>query len=326
MSEVLSPEEVDALLKGVSSGDVSAGGGFGVPESEVTELDLANPNSVRRNEAPPLDFLNQVLARKLANNIRPLFKNQGEVAAEPARLCSYADYLAELDRPTSIHHTHSKPLGSDVLFVLHADLILNYVDFYYGGDGLLDGAEPLSRDFTVTELGVSSRIQNKVERFMIEAWAPVVPLTFDSIGTESNPEFSNFFNPADVMSASRFTVSLGEKTIGWLDVLVPSSALEPFRRALQAASQGDQLQKQSRWANAFEAQVRNTEIELSSVLGSTRINLGELVKLRIGDILPLELPETVELTAGSVPLFKGTFGVSNGHNAIRIVERLQSRA
>ena len=62
------------------------------------------------------------------------------------------------------------------------------------------------------------------------------------------------------------------------------------------------------------------------MLGTTRINLGELVKLRVGDILPLELPEEVELTAGTVPLFKGTFGVSNGHNAIRIVERLQGRA
>jgi len=326
MSEVLSPEEVDALLKGVSSGDVASGGGFGVPDSEVTDLDLTNPDWVQRDEAPPLDFLNQVLGRKLANNIRPLLNNQAEVTVEPARVCSYADYLAELERPTSIHHTHSKPLDSDVLFVLNADLILNYVDFYYGGDGLHEDTEPLSRDFTVTELGVATRLQKKAERFMIESWEPVVALSFDSLGTESNPEFSNFFNPADAMSASRFSVSLGEKTIGWLDILIPKTALDPFRRALLACSQGDQLQKQSRWANAFEAQIRNTEIELSSVLGTARINLGELVKLRIGDILPLELPETVELNAGSVPLFKGTFGVSNGHNAIRIVERLQGRA
>lgn len=326
MSEVLSPEEVDALLKGVSSGDVASGGGFGVPESEVRDLDFGNLDWSRQNEAPPLEFLNQVLARKLANNIRPLLKNQAEVAAESTRLTPYADYLAELERPTSIHHTHAKALGSDVLFVLHADLILNYVDFYYGGDGLREDAEPLTRDFTVTELGVSSRIQQKVERFMIEAWEPIVALSFDSIGTESNPEFSNFFNPADVISASRFNVTLGDKAIGWIDIIVPNSALNPFRRALLAASQGDQPQKQTRWAHAFETQVRNTEIELSSVLGTATINLGELVKLRIGDILPLELPETVELAAGSVPLFKGTFGVSNGHNAIRILERLQGRA
>ncbi len=326
MSEVLSPEEVDALLKGVSSGDVASGGGFGVPASEVTELDLTNPDWVQRNETPPLDFVNQVLGRKLATNIRPLLKNQAEVNAEPARLCSYADYLAELERPIGIHHTHSKPLDSDVLFVLHADLILNYVDFYYGGDGLHENSEPLTRDFTVTELGVASRLQKKAERFMIEAWEPVVPLAFEDLGTESNPEFSNFFNSADVISASRFNVSLGERAIGWLDIVIPQTALDPLRRALIACSQGDQLQKQSRWANALQAQVRNTEIELSSVLGSARINLGELVKLRIGDVLPLELPETVELSAGSVPLFKGTFGVSNGHNAIRIVERLQGRA
>ena len=326
MSEVLSPEEVDALLKGVSSGDVASGGGFGVPDSEVTELDLTNPDWVQRDQAPPLEFLNQVLGRKLANNIRPLLKDLAEVNAQPVRLCTYADYLAELERPTCIHQTHAKPLDSDVLFVLHADLILNYVDFYYGGDGLHENTEPLTRDFTVTEMGVAARIQKKAERFLIEAWEPVAALSFETLGHETNPEFSNFFNPADVMSASRFSVTLGEKAMGWLDILIPNSALDPFRHALLAASQGDQLQKQSRWASTFEAQVRNTEIELSSILGTSRINLGDLVKLRIGDILPLELPETVELSAGDVPLFKGTFGVSNGHNAIRIVERLAQRA
>ncbi len=326
MSEVLSPEEVDALLKGVSSGDVASGGGFGVPDSEVTELDLTNPDWVQRDEAPPLEFTNQVLGRKLANNIRPLLKNLADVAAEPARLCSYADYLAELERPTSIHQTHAQPLDADVLFVLNADLILNYVDFYYGGDGVHEDNEPLARDLTVTEMGVATRLQKKAERFMIEAWEPVAALSFETQSVETNPEFSNFFNPADVVSVSRFSVTLGEKAMGWLDILIPNSALDPYRRALLSASQGDQIQKQTRWARAFEAQVRNTEIELSSVLGTARINLGELVKLRIGDILPLELPETVELTAGDVPLFKGTFGVSNGHNAIRIVERLERRA
>ena len=326
MSEVLSPEEVDALLKGVSSGDVAAGGGFGAPDGEVRELDLSNPNWVQRDQVPPLDFLNQVLGRKLVNNIRPLLKDQAQVNVDAPRLCTYADYLAELARPTSIHQTNVEALDSDVLFVLHPDLILNYVDFYYGGDGLHEDSEPLSRDFTVTELGVAIRFQRKAQRFMSEAWEPVAALTFEEIGNESNPEFSNFFNPADVMTVSRFNVALEERPIGWLDILIPRTALEPFQRRLIASSQGDQLQKQSRWSGAFEAHIRNTEIELSSTLGTTRINLGELVKLRIGDILPLELPDTIELTAGSVPLFKGNFGVSNGHNAVRIVERLKSQA
>ncbi len=326
MSEVLSPEEVDALLKGVSSGDVESGGGFGMADAEVRALDLTNPEWMQHNQMPPLDFLNQVLGRKLANNIRPLLKNQAQVSVDAPRLCSYADYVAEISRPTSIHQTNVSALDSDVLFVLHPDLLLNYVDFYYGGEGPHEDNEPLNRDFTVTELGVAIRFQKKAQRFMAEAWEPVAALEFEEIGTETNPEFSNFFNPADVMTVSRFNVSLEERPIGWLDILIPNTALEPFQRQLIAASRGDQLQKQSRWAHAFEAQIRNTEIELSSVLGTTRINLGELVKLRIGDILPLELPETVQLTAGSVPLFRGTFGVSNGHNAIRIVERLQNQA
>ena len=326
MSDILSPEEVDALLKGVSSGDVASGGGVGRTSGEVRELDLANPGWINRDEVPPLDFLNQVLARSLKGSIRPYLKNQANVHADSPRLTSYADYLAELQRPTSIHQANVGAFDSEVLFVMNADLILNYVDFYYGGDGLQETPQALDRDFTVTEAGVASRFQKVVARFMAEAWQPIAELAFEDIATESNPEFSNFFNPADVMAVSRFNVALGEKNIGWMDILIPKSALDPFQRALLASNQGDQAQKQSRWASALETQVRNTDIELNTVLSTTSINLGELVRLRIGDILPFELPDTVELTAGSVPLFRGTFGVSNGHNAIRIVERLPKQA
>lgn len=322
MSDVLSPEEVSALLAGVSSGDVASGRGFGVATGEVRELDLTNPDWINRDQVPPLDFINQVLARNLMASIRPLLKNQAEVQTEAPRLAGYADYLAELEHPTSIHHTSAKPLNSDVLFVLQPDLILNYVDFYYGGDGVHEDQEMLDRDFTVTELGVANRFQRKVARFMSDAWKPVVELSFEDLGWESNPEFSKFFNSAELMVVSRFNVTLNEKPIGWMDILIPKSALDPYQRAISATNQGDQPHKHSRWASAFEAQVRNTEIELSSVLSTATVSLGELVKLRIGDILPFELPDTIELNAETVPIFRGIFGVSNGHNAIRIVERL----
>ena len=322
MSNVLTPEEVDALLQGVSSGDVASNTGFGVPTGEVRELDLTNPDWVSRNQVPPLEFTNQVLARELTASIRPLLKSEAEVRAEAPHMQSYADYLASLARPTCIHLTSVPALDSDVLFVLSANLILSYVDFYYGGDGVHENPETLGRDFTVTELRVAARLQKKAALHMATAWESIIDLSFEDAGVETNPEFANFFNLADVVVISRFNVKLGEREIGGLDIVIPKATLDPRHRVLEATSQGDALQKQSRWSAAFEAQVRNTEIELSSTLGTTTVNLGKLIKLRVGDILPLELPPTVELNAGTVPLFRGTFGVSNGYNAIRITNRL----
>ncbi|MGE0623958.1 MAG: flagellar motor switch protein FliM [Pseudomonadales bacterium] len=322
MSDILTPEEVDALLKGVSSGDVASNTGFGVPSGEVRELDLTNPDWFRQHRVPPLDFCNQVLARQLKSSLRPMLKNQADATPEAPRLETWADYTAQLPQPTYLHPVSVAALETDVLFVLNADLILSYVDFYYGGDGVHESQETLSRDFTVTELRVAGRLQQNAAGFLRTAWAPVAELTFEDGSVETNPAFANFFNPADVMAVSRFNVSLGERSLGWLDILIPNSALEPRRAELENIGHGDPTQKQSRWAAAFATQLKDSEIEVHTLLGSTTINLGELVKLRIGDILPLELPTTVELTAGSVPLFRGTFGISNGHNAVRIIERL----
>ncbi|MEM8768676.1 MAG: hypothetical protein AAGE43_14600 [Pseudomonadota bacterium] len=208
MSDVLSPEEVDALLKGVSSGDVASGEGFGVPAGEVVALDLTDPNTFSRDQIPPLEFSNQVLARHLTASVRPLLNNVAEVTATEPRLLSYADYLAELAHPTFIHQTHVLPLDSDILFVLSTDLILNYVDFYYGGDGVHEDQEVLTRDFTVTERGVAGRLQQKAERFMTEAWSGAAALTFEGGVVETNPAFSNFFSPSDMLVASRFEVAM----------------------------------------------------------------------------------------------------------------------
>ena len=323
MSDVLTPEEVDALLKGVSSGEVDAGTGFGNVSGEVRELDLTNPDWINRNQVPPLDFINQLMARHLLRSIRPLLKNQAEVKAEAPNLVSYADYIVTLERPSSIQLTAVPQFDSQMLFVLNSDLVLNYVDFYYGGDGVHEDHGNLTRDFTVTESGVADRLRTMAMTYMAEAWEAIAALEYEELKNESNPEFANFFNPADLMVVNRFNVGIGEKHLGSLDIVIPKTALEPFRRPLEAASSGDRVRRQIRWTQTFEEQVRNTEIELNTILSTTSVNLGELVKLRIGDILPFELPSTVELSAGSVPLFKGTFGVSNGRNAIRILERIE---
>lgn len=310
------------MLQGVSSGDVDTNAGFGVPAGEVRDLDLSNPDWFNRNQLPSLDVVNQLFGRHLLGNLKPMLKGQVEVTSENVQPMSFADYSATLANPTSLHLTGVSQFDSQVLIVLSPELILNYVDFYYGGDGVHEDQDALTRDFTVTEKLVADRLHKTAAEFMTLAWESITTLEFEEVTTETNPEFSNFFDPAEVMVVSRFNVNLSEKLLGWLDLVIPRSALDPFRRALETCSQGDQAQKQKRWARSFEAQLRSTEIELSSVLTTTQVNLGELVKLKIGDILALELPPTVELTAGAVPLFKGTFGVSNGHNAIRIVERL----
>ncbi len=320
MSDLLSPEELNALLDSVSSGTLSDER-YGIGVEGVSELDLANPDWFNRNQAPPLDFVNQMLERHLREFFTATLKKPLRVTPADPGLTSFADYMATLEKPTSIHLAHIDELDDNLIIVMSAQFVLNYVDFYYGGDGIGDTQEP--RNFTITELGVAEKLYEVISRTMVQSWETVTRLTFEHAAHETNPRFSHFFDAADVLVTSRFEFSLDETSIGWLDIAIPKSALEPLHTALASSGQGDQQQKQSRWKAAFEERVRNAEIELSSNLATTTMTLGELVKMKAGDVLPLELPEHVELLAGEVPLFKGTFGVSNNKNAVQILERLR---
>ena len=322
MSDVLSAEEVNALLKGVSSGEVDTSSAVSIAPEDVREFDLSAREWISCDRMPSVDFVNQLFARHFQIDMRSQLHDLSEVTAVETRLEKYDAYVLSLERPTSLNVINVPQFDRQILFVLNADLILNYVDFYFGGGGVIKQHNELTRDFTATEMGVSHRLLELAFKDLATAWKGITPLEFEYLSNESNPEFANFYSPSESMVISRFNIQLEEKSVGWLDIVIPHAVLEPMRKLLDAGDQGDQIQNQKKWTSALEAQLQQTEVVLSSILTTTKVSLGDLLRLRVGDIVPVELPATVELVAQTVPIFSGTFGISNGHNSIRIIERL----
>ena len=56
------------------------------------------------------------------------------------------------------------------------------------------------------------------------------------------------------------------------------------------------------------------------MLGQTRLSVRQLAALQVGDIIPLEVDEVIELKAEDMPVCRGTLGTANGNYAIKIHE------
>ncbi len=320
MKDVLTQEEVDALLRDVSNGNIETGGGVKFNPEDVRDFDLSTMESVGRDSKPDVEFVNEVFARYFQHSIRKLLNDQLDVTAGESRLEKFADYLVAQSRPTSLNVTTVPQIDGQVMFVLDSNLILNYVNLYFGG--ALGSPIELDRDFTATEAGVARKLLQQACTNLAAAWEGIVSMEFENIQTESNPKFSTAYSPTDILVVSRFDVQMEEEPLGTLEVLIPTSCLVPLKKKLENSNKGDQVSKQARWAAILEQHVKDTNVELSSVLTTLKVNLRDLVRLRPGDVLPIELPESVELASDSVPLFRGKFGTSNGHNAIHITERI----
>ena len=313
----LSQEEVDALLKGVNGDqdDVQA------PEevAGVRTYNLATQERIVRGRMPTLEIINERFARLLRVGLFNFLRRSAEVSVGSVRVSKYSEFIRNLVVPTNLNLVHMKPLRGTALMVFDPGLVFLLVDNLFGGDGRFH-TRVEGRDFTATEQRIILRILDIVFDAYTKSWEPVYPVEFEYIRSEMNTQFANIATPNEVVVASTFTVELGSVS-GQIHFCMPYSMIEPIRDALTSSLQGEALEVDKRWIRLMTQQIQIAEVELLARLGTAKVSFDEILNMRVGDVIPLTIPETIEATVDGVPVLDCTYGVLNGQYALR-VERL----
>ena len=313
-ADLLSQDEIDALLHGVDSGAV----GTEPPAApgEARAYDFASEDRIVHGKLPGLEMINERFARTLRVGVYNLLHRSAELTVKGIEMVRFGEYMHSLQVPTNLNLVKVKPLRGTALVVYEPRLVFTMVDNFFGGAGKYP-ARIEGREFTPTELRVIQLLLRQTFADMAEAWAPVMPVEFEYVHSEINPHFANIVNPREYVIVSRFNVEL-DGGGGELHVAIPYTMIEPIREQLDAGVQGDRIESDEGWTRAMRAQLQDAEVELSSAIAQRQISLRELSRLRVGDVIPIELPRTVQLQVEQVPLFSGEFGIHNGHNAIKV--------
>lgn len=314
--EVLSADEVDALLEGVSKGEIGNGGNVD-PDLEVTPYDLTATDHIARSDIPSMDLLNQGFARYLKKSFRSLLRDGVEIDVGDVTEEKFSDYVASLSEPTMLYLIKTPTMRSQIVFVLSAELIRKYVDIYFGGGAKALEATP-REGFTSAEQRVATQILNFALNDFKLAWEPIVPITLEVTKSESSPHFCKFMESAEPIIVSKFQIKLDEDNEGALGCVIPSAMLAPLYEKMDASSRGSQSEHRTAWTMALKERLKEVELTLATPIASKKFSLGRLVRLQAGDIIPIELESSVPLKAGSVELFHGKFGISKYKNSIRI--------
>jgi len=159
------------------------------------------------------------------------------------------------------------------------------------------------------------------------AWQPVLDVEFEYVGSEVNPQFANIVSPSEVVVVTTFNVDL-ESGGGDFYICLPYSMLEPIRDLLDAGVQSDRGERDERWEMAMREEVMGASVEISSVLGEATLPLRVLASLEVGDIIPIDVKDEVEVCAENLPVFHGQLGVHNKCYAVKIsdwIERSRAR-
>ncbi|MBN8716303.1 flagellar motor switch protein FliM [Thermomonas sp.] len=313
-SDLLSQDEIDALLHGVDSGVVDTE----PPPApgEVRAYDFATQERIIRGRLPTLEMVNERFARTWRIGLFNLLRRSADLSVRGVDMVRFGEYMHSLHVPTNLNLVKMKPLRGTGIVMFEPRLVFTVVDSFFGGSGKYH-TRIEGREFTPTEMRVIQLLLKQTFADFTEAWAPVMPVEFEYLNSEVNPHFANIISPREYIVVCRFHVDL-EGGGGELHLALPWAMLEPIRDQLDAGVQSDRVEKDESWTRALRAQLQDAEVELSSVLAERQISLRELSRLKVGDVIPLDIRQEVPLQVEHLPLFSGEFGVHNGRNAVKI--------
>jgi flagellar motor switch protein FliM len=167
------------------------------------------------------------------------------------------------------------------------------------------------------EMRVVQLVLERIFHDLKEAWAPVLEVELEYVGSEINPHFANIVSPSEVVVATVVHVEL-DGGGGDLHITIPYSMIEPIRDLMDAGVQSDRSERDMRWTYALRSEVETADVDLEVTLTETTLSLGEILEMRPGDVIPVEIPPRLVARVGDVPVFWAKFGVSRGKLSLKV--------
>lgn len=315
MQDLLSQDEIDALLHGVDDGDIDTDSDD--EPGGIKSYDLTSQDRIVRGRMPTLEMINERFARYTRISTFNLLRRTADVSVGGIQIQKFGEYVHTLYVPTSLNMVKFRPLRGTALIILDAKLVFKLVDNFFGGDGRHAKIE--GREFTPTELRVVQMMLEQLYIDLGEAWKAVMPIEFEYINSEVNPSLANIVSPSEVVVVSTFHIEL-DGGGGELHITLPYSMIEPIREVLDAGLQSDTDEQDERWVKALREDVMDAAVDLECDIARRDITLRDIIDLKAGDVIPIEMPENHILTANGVPMFRTTLGQSRGHLALKVNE------
>jgi flagellar motor switch protein FliM len=317
--DLLSQDEIDALLHGADEKPAEVDNR---DANGVASYDITSQERIVRGRMPTLEMINERFARYTRISLFNMLRRTADVSSGGLQVMKFGEYVHTLYVPTSLNLVKIRPLRSTALFILDAKLVFKLVDNFFGGDGRHAKIE--GREFTPTEIRIVQLMLEQVFVDLTEAWAPVLKLELEYISSEVNPAMANIVSPSEVVVVSTFHIEL-DGGGGELHITLPYSMIEPVRELLDAGVQSDVDEKDDRWGKSLEQDVKDIDVNLTVNVANRKISLGEVLKFKVGDVIPIEMPEFVTVKANNIPTFKGKLGMTNEHYSVQMEKSFKTK-
>ena len=313
--QILSQDEVDALLQGIT-GESQKLETEAVEEGTVKTYDIASQERIVRGRMPTMEIINERFARNIRIGLFNFIRKSPEISIGSIKVQKYSAFLREIVVPTNFNIVSVRPLRGSGLIVCDPTLVFAVIDALFGGAGKYH-TRIEGRDFSPTEQRIIGRLVDVINVEYKKAWQGIYPLELEYQRSEMQPQFANIATPSEIVVATSFTLEIGD-TSGTIHFCIPYATLEPIRDVLYSTIQGDSNEPDRRWVNLLKEQIKDATVELVAELAHAPSTVEQLLALKVGDFIELDLRPEIQTKVSGVPVFDCHYGTSNGKYALKV--------
>ncbi len=323
MSEVLSQNEIDNLLKALSSGELDVEEMKGQDEKTVKNYDFARPAKFSKEHLRTLEIIFEHYGRLLSTNLPAYLRMPVNVEVINSEAVIYSEFSNALSNPVLLGVVNFDPLQGNIIMELASSLGFTIVDRLLGGPGA-----PLdkTRDFSEIELTIIERIYNICVNLLREPWQNVVSISPRMERIETNSQFAQIISPTEMIAIITINIKIGE-TEGLMNVCLPYVVLEPVMDKLNTKYWFSTMQNRdvNSYDEAISSLISRAQIPVKAVLGESSISVSDFAGLAVGDIIKINtrVDDELDVYVGNIKKFKALPGSANDNFAVRITQILR---
>jgi flagellar motor switch protein FliM len=320
MNQVLTQDEINALLRGLSEGDIETDNFEAQQQEGIRRYDLASQERIIRGRMPTMELIHDRFARSFRTALskflgRTCFINVGGI-----EIVKFGLFMKKLPLPSSLHIYRMPPLQGYALLVVSTPLVFGIIDSLFGGKG--SGKVKIEgREYTAIETRLIGKVVMMALEILKEAWAPIHPVDFVYVRSEFNPLAIAIVPPTDVVIIVTIEVELEQESTT-LTLCTPYSTIEPIRQKLSTGFQSTRLEIDTNLIRRMESNIKKTDVNLRIELARGTAPARKIMDLSVGDILQLDTNPTEEaiIQVEGIPKYKGFVGSYRGSRAVRITQ------
>jgi len=324
MADILSQEEIDALLEAVEDDgatEVLDDASNVLDQRQITLYDFKRPNRVSKEQLRAFRGIHDKMARSLASQISSIMRSIVEIQLHSVDQMTYGEFLMSLPSPTSFNVFSMKPLDGSGILEINPSIAFPMVDRLLGGKG--DPYEA-NREFTDIELNLMDTILRIIMGTLKEVWSPVIDM-YPTIETkESSPNVVQIVAQNEIVVMVVMELVVGHSS-GMMNICYPVISLESILNKLASRDflLSETSAKKSR-NRELKALMGGARVYLNAFLGSAELSLRELLALKKGDIVRLDRPadDKAIINADGKDRFIGKVGLKRFRKSVEVTEIL----